>query len=196
MFALCFLPFAAVFAMPQQGAALSGTACANIYPLTEYEDSQVAYDMLYRLCTDPTIKSIMQKYNWKQVQLGELHPQRNSEILGVNTNNGESINVRLRSKISVGYRGWDDIYDTWLHELTHNRINGHSGDFDAFRKTMELEYFGNSAARTFFTNGRRQIPVSPVSPISPVSKAKSSNHGNENAWYGTKQSEIDGVAID
>jgi hypothetical protein len=195
MFASFFCSFAVVFAMPQLGTRLpSGSACVNVHPLAEYEDSQVAYDMLYRLCTDPTIISIMQKYNWKAVNnIGELHPQRNSDILGVNTNNGESINVRLRSKTTIAYRSWDEIYDTWLHELTHNRVNGHLDDFDGFRKTMEIDYFGSAAARTSFVNGRRQLP--PAAP-NAVIRGKSSQHSHENEWYGTKQSEIHGVAID
>jgi hypothetical protein len=150
------LPVAQFNGLTGNNNGVLATACKQITPLTEYQDAQEAQSMIQQLCTDPKILQLMKQFNWKQMQLvGELHPQRDSKILGVNRNNGQSIKLRLRNKTGAGWRTWDDIYDTWLHELTHNSVSAHAGDFDAFRKKLELLYFGQSAQDTTFTNGRK-----------------------------------------
>jgi hypothetical protein len=99
------------------------------------------------------------QYNWRKLKfVGELDPIEEADIKGINRNNGDHIRIRLRDKFDPEeFRSMDDIMETWLHELTHNKLRGHRSDFDSFRKVLEIAYYGEEALSTQFIGGKKQI---------------------------------------
>jgi hypothetical protein len=131
-----------------------------------------------QLCTDPKILGLAKQYNWRTLQfLGELHPVKEMRIKGVNRNNGDNIRIRLRDKSKPDeFRDIDDIKETWLHELTHNRVSGHLSNFDKFRKVLEDAYYGANDSTTFKAGVKQGN--SSTSKISSVSNSGSNNGNN------------------
>lgn len=117
-----------------------------ITPLNEFNDSQIAYQIMQQLCVDPKIVQLVQQYNLTGVgSVGELHPKKGkfSKALGVNIKKGQEIKIRLRSHDLTGWRTMDEIMDTWQHELTHNQYHRHYKPFSDLRKKLADGYYNN-----------------------------------------------------
>ena len=72
----------------------------------------------------------MQKHQWKVGILAEMYPeglvgQDEVTILGLNTNKGQKIELRLRTDDLQGFRKIQSIKKTLYHELAHNEHGPH-----------------------------------------------------------------------
>lgn len=77
----------------------------------------------------------MQENNWRIIQLSEFLP-RGKSLLGMNTNKGQLIQIRLRTGTpsSNSFIPFEAIVGTVLHELVHNSISRHDA---RFRRKLE-----------------------------------------------------------
>ncbi|OAA32606.1 ubiquitin/metalloprotease fusion protein [Moelleriella libera RCEF 2490] len=98
------------------------------------ERSQV---LLMRLKEDPGIRAAMKKHKFTVSLLTEMEPlshtqtthEGTSRILGLNRNQGEVIELRLRTDAHDGYRDYKTIRKTLCHELAHNVHGPHDRQF-------------------------------------------------------------------
>ena len=77
-----------------------------------------------RLAADRGIQAVMARYQWRVGLLSELPPQGKVGIspvcvLGLNVNRGQEIKLRLRTDDLRGFRKYDKIRETLIHELAH-----------------------------------------------------------------------------
>ena len=56
-------------------------------------------------------------------------------ILGLNTNKGQRIQLRLRTDDLRGFRKYQTVKDVLCHELTHNVWSDHDNNFKAMVRT-------------------------------------------------------------
>ncbi|KAG0143556.1 hypothetical protein CROQUDRAFT_661083 [Cronartium quercuum f. sp. fusiforme G11] len=89
-------------------------------------------DLLERLCIDRSVQKVMKEFQFKVMKLGELHPIRDSKVLGVNENFGEVIKLRLLTDRLDGLRSFKMIRRVLCHELAHIRFGAHLNDFKEF----------------------------------------------------------------
>ncbi|XP_027122615.2 DNA-dependent metalloprotease WSS1-like isoform X2 [Coffea arabica] len=87
------------------------------------------------------VQPIMRKRNWKVKVLSEFCPA-NPSLLGLNIGGGAEVKLRLRRPNNeLDFFPYDQILDTMLHELCHNRYGPHNADFynllDEIRKECE-----------------------------------------------------------
>jgi hypothetical protein len=83
-----------------------------------------ARTLLHRLASDPGILGVMKKHGWKVGLLSEMPPEGKVGIspvclLGFNMNKGQEISLRLRTDDLKGFRRYDSIRLTLIHELAH-----------------------------------------------------------------------------
>jgi hypothetical protein len=90
-----------------------------------------------RLKEDPGIRAAMRKHKFTVALLTEMEPlahtqtthEGTSRILGLNRNQGEVIELRLRTDAHDGYRDYKTIRKTLCHELAHNVHGPHDRNF-------------------------------------------------------------------
>ena len=73
-------------------------------------------------------------------------------LLGVNKNKGQEISLRLRTDDLRGFRTYDAIMRTMLHEFTHMEISDHNNEFKELcsqlgRDYARLDWRGGASAR-------------------------------------------------
>ncbi|KJZ74412.1 hypothetical protein HIM_06222 [Hirsutella minnesotensis 3608] len=93
--------------------------------------------LLLRLKEDPGIRAAMRKHKFTVALLTEMEPlshtqtthEGTSRILGLNRNQGEVIELRLRTDAHDGYRDYKTIRKTLCHELAHNVHGPHDRAF-------------------------------------------------------------------
>lgn len=156
-------------------------------------DSTAALELLHRLADDPGIVSVMRAHKLRVGSLGEMYPDGKVGVdpvcvLGLNTNKGASITLRLRTDDLLGFRKYDVILKTLYHELAHNTLSEHTGDFYALVSTYEREGaaadWTRTTART--TGGATQVYRRPA--------VANSHKGNAASGGGTNIS-IDGPHV-
>lgn len=75
----------------------------------------------------------------------ELHPvlhtnhSTGEKLLGLNTNAGEKVSLRLLTDDLDGLRSYNDVRRVLLHELTHNVFGGHGNDFKELNSQLNKE---------------------------------------------------------
>ncbi len=75
----------------------------------------------------------------------ELHPvlhtnhSTGEKLLGLNTNAGEKVSLRLLTDDLDGLRSYNDVRRFLLHVLTHNVFGGHGNDFKEFNSQLNKE---------------------------------------------------------
>eukprot|EP01047_Picozoa_sp_COSAG01_P024421 COSAG01_NODE_1508_length_10054_cov_3.434713_10_plen_437_part_00 len=75
------------------------------------------------------VQPIMRKHSWSVGVLAEFLP-KNEGLLGMNTNRGQKIQVRLRRrKDDAHLMDYESVLGTMLHELVHCQIGPHSAAF-------------------------------------------------------------------
>ncbi|TPX30769.1 hypothetical protein SmJEL517_g05751 [Synchytrium microbalum] len=111
----------------------------NIEVLPEFSDTDAARKYLNRLKDDVGIRGLMQKYKWSVGTLKELHPLRDHTILGYNENKGLSIALRLRTDRLDGFRLYDSVRKTLLHELAHMVHSEHNNDFHSLNRLLNKQ---------------------------------------------------------
>lgn len=104
----------------------------------------IALEIMHKLASDPGIVSIMNKHRWSVGLMTEMAPLgyvgiTPKCILGVNKNHGEEISLRLRTDDLKGFRKYESIKKTLLHELAHMVYSDHDANFFALDKQLNEE---------------------------------------------------------
>eukprot|EP00262_Sarcandra_glabra_P008384 TRINITY_DN21903_c0_g1_i1.p1 TRINITY_DN21903_c0_g1~~TRINITY_DN21903_c0_g1_i1.p1 ORF type:complete len:765 (-),score=162.79 TRINITY_DN21903_c0_g1_i1:190-2484(-) len=99
---------------------------------------------MHMLATDPGIIAIMNKHRWRVGIMTEMAPVgyvgvNPKCILGFNKNHGEEISLRLRTDDLKGFRKYESIKKTLLHELAHMVYSEHDADFFALDSQLNRE---------------------------------------------------------
>ncbi|XP_018849955.2 uncharacterized protein LOC109012658 isoform X2 [Juglans regia] len=103
-----------------------------------------ALKRMHMLAADPGIVAIMNKHHWRVGIMTELAPIGYVGIspkclLGFNKNHGEEISLRLRTDDLKGFRKYESIKKTLLHELAHMVHSEHDENFYALDKQLNQE---------------------------------------------------------
>ncbi|XVF31833.1 hypothetical protein REPUB_Repub17cG0027600 [Reevesia pubescens] len=103
-----------------------------------------ALKRMHMLASDPGIVSIMNKHRWRVGIMTEMAPVgyvgvSPKCILGFNKNHGEEISLHLRTDDLKGFRKYESIKKTLLHELAHMVFSEHDSNFYALDKQLNEE---------------------------------------------------------
>lgn len=103
-----------------------------------------ALKRMHMLAADPGIVAIMNKYRWRVGIMTEMAPVgyvgvTPKCILGFNKNHGEEISLRFRTDDLKGFRKYESIKKTLLHELAHMVYSEHDENFYALDKQLNQE---------------------------------------------------------
>ncbi|XP_015061587.1 uncharacterized protein LOC107007476 isoform X2 [Solanum pennellii] len=103
-----------------------------------------ALKLMHKLAADPGIVAIMNKHRWRVGIMTEMAPEgyvgvSPECILGFNKNHGEEISLRLRTDDLKGFRKYDSIKKTLLHELSHMVHSEHDVNFYTLLKQLNEE---------------------------------------------------------
>ncbi|XP_052178766.1 uncharacterized protein LOC127792341 [Diospyros lotus] len=103
-----------------------------------------ALKRMHMLAADPGIVAIMNKHHWRVGIMTEMAPVgyvgvSPKCILGFNMNHGEEISLRLRTDDLKGFRKYESIKKTLLHELAHMVYSEHDANFYALDKQLNQE---------------------------------------------------------
>ncbi|XP_022970761.1 uncharacterized protein LOC111469652 isoform X2 [Cucurbita maxima] len=103
-----------------------------------------ALKRMHMLAADPGIVAIMNKHRWHVGIMTEMAPVgyvgvRPKCILGFNKNHGEEISLQLRTDDLKGFRKYESIKKTLLHELAHVIYSKHDANFYALDKQLNEE---------------------------------------------------------
>lgn len=103
----------------------------------------------------------MKTHDLRVGTLTELHPLKNPELLGLNTNAGQIVSLRILTDDLDGTRPYNDVRRVLVHELAHNRFGGHENDFKEFNSLMnkELARFEASSKGRRLEEGEVYQPV-------------------------------------
>ncbi|GAA5885540.1 hypothetical protein JCM6882_007459 [Rhodosporidiobolus microsporus] len=95
--------------------------------------------MLERLAADPAVRDLMKRHRFAVGVLTELHPILQPTLLGLNTNAGEKVSLRLLTDSLDGCRSYLEVRKVLLHELAHNRFGDHNNDFKELNSLLNRE---------------------------------------------------------
>jgi len=98
----------------------------RITVLTELDRADEAQKILEKVCWQ--VQPIMRKHQWSVALVTEFLP-RSPNLLGMNTNSGEKIEIRMRKSKTSDFLPYEDLLGTMLHELVHNEIGPHNAKF-------------------------------------------------------------------
>ncbi|GIL91008.1 hypothetical protein Vretifemale_18701 [Volvox reticuliferus] len=103
-----------------------------------------ALKLLYRLANDPGIMGIMATHCYRVGLLSEMPPEGKVGIspmciLGVNINAGQEISLRLRTDDLKGFRKYERIRETLIHELAHMEFGEHDNNFKQLNSLLARE---------------------------------------------------------
>ncbi|KAF7872230.1 hypothetical protein EAF04_003155 [Stromatinia cepivora] len=123
----------------------------TLRPLPYLPNPSKSLQFLQRLKDDAGIKAAMRKHKFTVPLLTEMNPiehttsnhEGTSRTLGLNRNQGEVIELRLRTDAYDGYRDYKTIRKTLCHELAHNVWGPHDRNFWNLCKQIEKEVEGN-----------------------------------------------------
>ena len=146
--------------------------------------------LLERLATDPGIVAILQSRELVVGTLGEMDPiddrlmqkkqQEGACLLGYNTNHGMRIDVKLRTDDLAGFRPYNELASTLIHELSHNWCGEHDVVFWTNYGQMRVEYLWKHARLMrggVFVNGKRTASLAGVTEMLLPSSNSSSGIG-------------------
>ncbi|KAE8685247.1 putative lipid-A-disaccharide synthase [Hibiscus syriacus] len=99
---------------------------------------------MHMLASDPGIIAVMNKHRWRVGIMTEMSPVgyvgvSPKCILGLNKNHGEEISLRLRTDDLKGFRKYESIKKTLLHELAHMVFSEHDSNFYTLDKLLNEE---------------------------------------------------------
>jgi hypothetical protein len=122
----------------------------TLRPLPYLPNPSKSLQFLQRLKDDAGIKAAMRKHKFTVPLLTEMNPAEHtqsnhegtSRTLGLNRNQGEVIELRLRTDAYDGYRDYKTIRKTLCHELAHNVWGPHDRNFWDLCKQIEKEVEG------------------------------------------------------
>jgi len=113
-------------------------------PKNAYPDQNEARKLLRAVANDAAIVHIMAKHRWRIGILSEMPPMGRVGIspvclLGCNINQGQEITLRLRTDDMKGFRKFDMIRKTMIHELAHMVYSEHDDDFKNLNSRLNRE---------------------------------------------------------
>ncbi|KAF2736818.1 WLM-domain-containing protein [Polyplosphaeria fusca] len=115
----------------------------TLRPLPHLPNPERSLRFLERLRDDAGIKAAMRAHKFSVPLLTEMdpamHTTHESRTLGLNRNQGEVIELRLRTDAYDGYRDYKTIRKTLCHELAHNVWGPHDRNFWNLCKQIERE---------------------------------------------------------
>lgn len=116
----------------------------SIHTLPGLPDEAKARAILEELANDIGILATMKKYKFKVGQLFEMFPEGMVGVdpvcvLGLNTNFGARIQLRLRTDDLEGFRKMDSIRKVLYHELAHNVHGEHDSKFYMLMRQIEKD---------------------------------------------------------
>ena len=115
----------------------------TLRPLPYLPKPERSLRFLERLRDDAGIKAAMRTHKFSVPLLTEMdpamHTTQESRTLGLNRNQGEVIELRLRTDAYDGYRDYKTIRKTLCHELAHNVWGPHDRNFWNLCKQIEKE---------------------------------------------------------
>ncbi|KAJ4348886.1 hypothetical protein N0V95_005064 [Ascochyta clinopodiicola] len=115
----------------------------TLRPLPYLPNPSKSLAFLERLRDDAGIKAAMRTHKFSVPLLTEMdpamHTTQESRTLGLNRNQGEVIELRLRTDAYDGYRDYKTIRNTLCHELAHNVWGPHDRNFWELCKQIERE---------------------------------------------------------
>ena len=115
----------------------------TLRPLPYLPNPERSLCFLERLRDDAGIKAAMRTHKFSVPLLTEMdpamHTTHESRTLGLNRNQGEVIELRLRTDAYDGYRDYKTIRKTLCHELAHNVWGPHDRNFWNLCKQIEKE---------------------------------------------------------
>ncbi|PQE33078.1 wlm domain-containing protein [Rutstroemia sp. NJR-2017a WRK4] len=122
----------------------------TLRPLPYLPNPSRSLQFLQRLKDDAGIKAAMRKHKFSVPLLTEMNPvehttsthEGTSRTLGLNRNQGEVIELRLRTDAYDGYRDYKTIRKTLCHELAHCVWGPHDRNFWNLCKEIEKEVEG------------------------------------------------------
>ncbi|KAI4689266.1 uncharacterized protein J4E88_002616 [Alternaria novae-zelandiae] len=128
----------------------------TLRPLPYLPNPDRSLRFLQRLRDDAGIKAAMRTHKFSVPLLTEMDPAMHttmeSRTLGLNRNQGEVIELRLRTDAYDGYRDYKTIRNTLCHELAHNVWGPHDRNFWNLCKQIERE-----VARDDWKSGGRSV---------------------------------------
>lgn len=132
----------------------------KLVPLPFLPNPEKSRDLLRQLRDDRGIRAIMKKYKWSVPILTELDPSSNTasngaqtqRLLGLNRNQGQIIELRLRTDAYDGWLKFKDVRKVLCHELTHNVHGPHDDKFWKMfhvleREVVDLDPFGKGGRK-------------------------------------------------
>lgn len=115
----------------------------TLRPLPYLPNPDRSLRFLERLRDDAGIKAAMRTHKFSVPLLTEMdpamHTTHESRTLGLNRNQGEVIELRLRTDAYDGYRDYKTIRKTLCHELAHNVWGPHDRNFWNLCRQIEKE---------------------------------------------------------
>ncbi|KAH7112184.1 zinc metallo protein-like proteinase [Dendryphion nanum] len=115
----------------------------TLRPLPYLPNPERSLRFLERLRDDAGIKAAMRAHKFSVPLLTEMdpamHTTHESRTLGLNRNQGEVIELRLRTDAYDGYRDYKTIRKTLCHELAHNVWGPHDRNFWNLCNQIEKE---------------------------------------------------------
>ncbi|PKS06896.1 hypothetical protein jhhlp_005491 [Lomentospora prolificans] len=156
----------------------------NVRPLQFLPYPERSLELLNRLKNDPGIRHAMAKHKFTVGLLTEMEPLSNmqvshegtSRLLGLNRNQGEVIELRLRTDAHDGYRDYKTIRKTLCHELAHNVHGPHNRDFWDLCHQIEREV----ASADWSASGRTLGDID----LSSASMPDDDDAHDEGGWVG------------
>ncbi|PHH89310.1 hypothetical protein CDD83_6322 [Cordyceps sp. RAO-2017] len=157
----------------------------QVRPLQGLPHPERSQQLLMRLKEDPGIRAAMRKHKFVVAMLTEMEPlahtqtthEGTSRILGLNRNQGEVIELRLRTDAHDGYRDYKTIRKTLCHELAHNVHGPHDRQFWDLCHQIEREV----DAADWKTSGRT---LSETSRYTVLGRDEDEAHEDDGGWIG------------
>ncbi|CAM1510603.1 Fc.00g009380.m01.CDS01 [Cosmosporella sp. VM-42] len=154
----------------------------QVRPLAGLPNPERSQALLLRLKQDPGIKAAMKKHKFTVHLLTEMEPLANTQsthegttrLLGLNRNQGEAIELRLRTDAHDGYRDYKTIRNTLCHELAHNVHGPHDRAFWDLCHQIEREV----QAADWKSGGRT------IGTTSHYTISGEEDHVDEGGWTG------------
>jgi hypothetical protein len=114
----------------------------SVSVLPGFADSDKAQSILESVARDPGVLAVMKERKWFVPVLGELYPDGKVGIdpvcvLGLNENMGQRILLRIRTDDLLGFRKIGIVMQTVWHELAHNMLGEHTGEFYALVSALK-----------------------------------------------------------
>ncbi|GAA5956249.1 hypothetical protein JCM21900_006584 [Sporobolomyces salmonicolor] len=105
--------------------------------------------MLERLASDKAVRDVMKRHQFAVGVLTELHPILQPTLLGLNTNSGEKISLRLLTDAMDGLRSYTEVRRVLLHELAHNKYHPHDTPFKELNSLLNRQVATFESSPTF-----------------------------------------------